>query len=212
MLMAGGIVGLIKLYDWAEDAFNCEIARNENFPIIKLPKTLEDALKTKVWAGATEASYTTQFNANAVPPAGGDLARVLSFYSSIVDRGAIAAWPVGTEDYAGLTGTAPGAVADAICKTLSIYSGCPGAVLKTKLFGAGGPPVEFKTRKGYLKILADFADSAHSAWETELARQQPELETRFSADAAAISAIKNAFTEAKRVEVTKYDAVKTATR
>ena len=212
MLMAGGIVGLIKLYDWAEAAFDCGTGRNENFPIIKLPKTLEDALKSPTWAGTTEVSYAAQFNADAVPPAGGDLARVLSFYSSIVDRGAIDAWPDTTNEYVGLADEVADSVANQICKTLSIYSGCPHTALKTKLFGAAGPPVEFKTRKGYLKILADFADSAHSAWETELARQQPELVTHFAADPTAISAINAAFTAAKRVEVTKYDAVKSATR
>jgi len=209
MLMAGGIVGLIKLYDWAEDAFNCDVGRNENFPIIKLPKTLENALKTNAWAGATATSYTTQFDSSAQPPAGGDLALVLSFYSSIVNQGAIDAWPGSTDDYAGLAGTAPADVANAICKTLSIYSGCPHAVLKAKLFGADGPPVEFKTRKGYLKILADFADSAHSAWETELARQQADLVARFGTETNAINA---AFTTAKNFEVNKYNTVKSATK
>jgi len=213
LLIATGVVGLIGLYNWMEDAFNCG-QDNKRFPLVDTPNLFDEAKRASKWSGAIQTAYKTQFNPNTPAATDGkpaaDITRAFELYSSVVDAGgAMAAWPSSPKEYAGLT--SPGAkekVANALVKTLSIYSKCPEEFLKLKLYGAehgandyANPPVELQTRVGYIKLLRDVVDNTHSTWVEGITEQRNALSVRFGSETAVVLA---AFDKALKTEDTKY--------
>lgn len=213
LLIATGVVGLIGLYDWMADAFICD-QDNKRFPLVDTPKLFEEAKKARVWRGDIAAKYATQFNPNTPDVDGkpaADIARAYTLYSSVAAfGGAVAAWPQSSKQYAGLSTEAKKAVAGALLKTLSIYSNCPEDVLGLKLYGTGyaaptqnldKPPVELQTREGYIKLLRDIVDNAHSTWVEGITEQRDALSIRFGSESAAVL---TAFDKALKAEDAKY--------
>jgi len=215
LLIATGVVGLIGLYDWMEDAFNCG-QDNKRFPLVDTPKLFDEAKRAGTWSGATQDAYKTQFDLNT-PDADGkpaaDITRAFELYSSVVDAGgAVAAWPSSTKEYAGLT--ADGAkkkVADALVKTLSIYSNCPEDILRVKLYGAdyattdyAKPPVELQTRDGYIKLLRDVVDNTHDTWVEGITEQRDAFSIRFGSESKTV---KDDFDRALKTEDAQYKQV-----
>jgi hypothetical protein len=215
LLIATGVVGLIGLYDWMEDAFNCG-QDNKRFPLVDTPKLFDGAKRAGVWRGAIQEGYKTQFDpntsdANGKPAA--DIARAFALYSSVVDAGgAMAAWPSSTKDYAGLTESgAKKKVADALVKTLSIYSNCSEEILMLKLYGTApattdyaNPPVELQTRDGYIKLLRDVVDNTHDTWVEGITEQRDTLSIKFGSESKTVKAN---FDSALKTEDTKYKEV-----
>jgi hypothetical protein len=201
LLIATGVVGLIGLYNWMEDAFNCGPGANKRFPLVDTPNLFDEAKRAPKWSGAIQTAYKTQFNPNTPAATDGkpaaDITRAFELYSSVVDAGAaVAAWPSSTKEYAGLT--ADGAkkkVADALVKTLSIYSNCPEEILRVKLYGPeheandyAKPPVELQTRDGYIKLLRDVVDNTHDTWVEGITEQRDALSIRFGSESTAVKA------------------------
>jgi hypothetical protein len=209
LLIATGVVGLIGLYDWMADAFNCG-QDNKRFPLVDTPKLFDEAKKADRWSGVIKDRYTTQFNPNT-PDADGkpaaDIVRAYTLYSSVADTGtAVAAWPTTPKQYAGLTGEgAKKRVADALLNTLSIYSNCPKPALQLKLYGTmndyDNPPVELQTREGYIKLLRDVVDNTHSTWVEGITEQRDALSIKFGSESAAVKAD---FDKALKTEDKKY--------
>ena len=214
LLIATGVVGLIGLYDWMADAFDCG-QDNKRFPLVDTPKLFEEAKKASGWSGDIKVRYATQFNPNTPDVDGkpaADIARAYTLYSSVAAfGGAVEAWPQSPKQYAGLTREdAKKRVADALLKTLSIYSNCPEDVLGLKLYGSGyaatpqnldKPPVELQTREGYIKLLRDVVDNAHSTWVEGITEQRDALSIRFGGESAAVLA---AFDKALKAEDARY--------
>ncbi len=205
LLIAAGVVGLIGLYDWMTDAFNCENG-NKRFPLVDTPKLFEDAMKVQSWSGDIASKYATALNTNMTSPPS-DIARAFSLYSSVVDfGGAVEAWPQSSKEYAGLTAAgAKEKVAAALLKSLSIYSNCKVEVLQLKLYGVAGnydkPPVELQTRAGYIKLLRDVVDNTHSTWVEGITEQRDALSIRFGGESAAVL---GAFNKALKEEDAQY--------
>ena len=209
LLIATGAAGLVGLYDWMADAFNCG-QDNKRFPLVDTPKLFDEAMKAQAWNGAIANQYGTQFNPNAPSATDGkpaaDITRAFSLYSSVVDAGgAVQAWPTSLTEYAGLSTESKKAVAGALLKTLSIYSNCPEAALQLKLYGTVDnyekPPVELQTRAGYIKLLRDVVDNTHSTWVEGITEQRNALSVRFSSETAVVLA---AFDNALKTEEKKY--------
>jgi hypothetical protein len=216
LLIATGVVGLIGLYNWMEDAFNCG-QDNKRFPLVDTPKLFDEAKRAPKWSDAIQTAYKTQFNPNTPAATDGkpaaDITRAFELYSSVVDAGgAMAAWPSSSKEYAGLTASdAKKKVAEALIKTLSIYSNCPPELLGPKLYGAGyasdnydNPPVELQTRDGYIKLLRDVVDNTHDTWVEGITEQRDALSIRFGSESAAVKAD---FDRALKTEDTKYKQV-----
>ncbi len=216
LLIATGVVGLIGLYDWMEDAFNCG-QDNKRFPLVDTPRLFDGAKRAGAWSGAIQTDYKTQFNPNTPAATDGkpaaDITRAFELYSSVVDAGgAMAAWPSSSKEYAGLT--SPGAkekVANALVKTLSIYSKCPEEFLKLQLYGTehgtndyANPPVELQTRDGYIKLLRDVVDNTHDTWVEGITEQRDALSIKFDKEGTAVKAD---FDKALKTEDTKYKQV-----
>lgn len=214
LLIATGVVGLIGLYNWMEDAFNCGPGANKRFPLVDTPNLFDQAKRAVAWSGAIQTDYKTQFDPNTPAATDGkpaaDITRAFELYSSVVDAGgAVAAWPSSPKEYAGLT--SPGAkkkVANALVKTLSIYSKCPEEFLKPKLYGAehttndyANPPVELQTRDGYIKLLRDVVDNTHDTWVEGITEQRDALSIKFGIESAAVKAD---FDKALKTEDKKY--------
>jgi hypothetical protein len=209
LLIATGVAGLVGLYDWMADAFNCG-QDNKRFPLVDTPKLFDEAMKAQAWRGDIESQYRTQFNPNAAAAADGkpaaDITRAFSLYSSVVDAGgAVQAWPTSASQYAGLTPEAKKVVAGALLKTLSIYSNCPEAALQLKLYGAvdnyDKPPSELQTRAGYIKLLRDVVDNTHSTWVEGITEQRNALSVRFGGETTTVL---TAFDNALKTEDRKY--------
>lgn len=211
LLIATGVAGLIGLYDWMADAFNCG-KDNKKFPLVDTPNLFDRAKRADTLAGDIQDKYNKQFDSNNTTDDGpaADITRAFSLYSSVVDAGgAVAAWPVSTKEYAGLT--AQGAkkkVADALLQSLSIYSNCPEDALKLKLYGPdtatgdySNPPVELQTREGYIKLLRDVVDNTHGTWVEGITEQRDTLSIRFSTEKADVLSV---FNTALKAEDSKY--------
>jgi hypothetical protein len=212
LLIATGAAGLVGLYDWMADAFNCS-QDNKRFPLVDTPKLFDEAMKVQAWNGIIASQYDTQFNPDN--GASADIARAFSLYSSVVDvGGAVQAWTASPTQYAGLTATdAKEKVAGALLKTLSIYSNCPVDALGLKLYGTGytadpknldKPPVELQTRAGYIKLLRDVVDNTHSTWVEGITEQRNALSVRFGNETAIVLA---AFDKALKSEDAQYKRI-----
>ena len=209
LLIATGVAGLIGLYDWMADAFNCS-QDNKRFPLVDTPNLFDEAKRAGSWRGAVQADYNAQFDPNTPDVDGkpaADIARAYALYSSVVDAGgAVDAWPISPKQYTGLT--AEGAkkrVAGALLNTLSIYSNCPKPALQLKLYGAEDnydkPPAELQTREGYIKLLRDIVDNTHGTWVEGITEQRDALSIQFSGESVEVRA---AFDKALRAEDLKY--------
>jgi len=163
-LIAGGIVGLINLYDWA--AGLCTVSADNNTFPIKLSKAA---------AAAVELSASNAFNTNyslylktisrassSVHATTSDLANLELFYGKF--SGAATAWPMGVGTAIGLSdGVKNKAVLEKLKGILGIYTGC-GAAMKLD-------EIPMETRDEYIKFLNDIGDMASSTFKTGLEEQ-----------------------------------------
>ena len=160
-LIAGGIVGLINLYDWAKDL--CTVnADNNSFPI-KLSKAAAAAVELSDLGDfpAKQALYLATITQDGVDSADentSDLANLEAFYAAFDD--AATAWPLrvpkeGLDD--------PAAVLAKLKGILGIYTGC-GAEIKLDA-------IPMETRDEYIKFLNDIGDMASSTFKAGLEEQ-----------------------------------------
>lgn len=162
-LMAGGIVGLINLYDWAGGLCTVDPADN-SFPI-KLSKPAAAAVEASA-AAAFAANYAlyvvtiTQAGRRDVDETTSDLANLEEFYAKL-DR-AEEIWPSGVPKE-GLAPAQDLAVLAKLKEILGIYTGCANNVVLST--------IPMSTRDEYIKFLNDIGDMASSTFKAGLEEQ-----------------------------------------
>lgn len=163
-LIAGGIVGLINLYDWAKDL--CAVTdENNNFPI-KLSKPAAAAVESSA-LDAFSTNYdlylkTISRAGSSVDTTTSDLANLELFYGKF--SGSAAAWPSAVSTASGLTdGVKNTDVLTKLKGILGIYTGC-GDQVKLEA-------IPMETRDEYIKFLNDIGDMASSTFKAGLEEQ-----------------------------------------
>ena len=182
-LMAGGAVGLIKLYGWASGV--CDItADNNTFPIklskpaaAKIVDSRADKLASADWAG-----YMTAIQVAPVPTAPSDTARLLSFYNEL--KAAAAEWPRGSGNYtqlntsAAATANTQASVFEKLKTILKSYTGCD--TLKIAA-------MPMSTRSEYIDFLKNIGLNAKSTFETNLTAQRDAMTSQYPNDTTTIN-------------------------
>ena len=177
MLIAGGVVGLIKLYDWA-DGLCVPDAENSDFPI-KYSK----AAAAKV-AGARAEFPSAEWQAyktaiQVIPPSApavSDTAKLMTFYGDL--RDAATTWAAGQDNYATLSAVVQTAVFESLKKILTSYTGCPTVTLNE---------MPMKSRKEYIEFLKNIGGLAQNTFETNLTAQRDEMTSAFPAKSVVIT-------------------------
>jgi len=182
-LMAGGIVGLINLYDWAADL--CTVSADNNTFPIKLSKTAAAEVELSDPAGfpAKQDLYLAtirQAGDGDTTSETSDLANLEDFYAAF--DGAAGAWPKGVNKE-GLGPGGSGSAAAVLAKLkgiLGIYTGC-GTDMKLDA-------IPMETRDEYIKFLNDIGSMASSTFKTGLEAQMIRMTHAAQPNSAALKA------------------------
>lgn len=174
-LMAGGIVGLINLYDWAGGL--CAVDPTDNSFPIKLSKPAAEKIagsRAQTLPAAEWAAYQATIEVVPTQPdPPSDTARLLTFYASLGP--AAAEWPADNPNYDALntasdTLQTQASVLVALKQILAQYTGCASITLDK---------MPMKTRSEYIDFLKNIGLNAQNTFETNLTAQRDAMTSQY---------------------------------